>query len=146
MRAVKALALAGALLAAQAGGAWAAQDAPAAAPGTRVKQNFLFLCAQCHGVKGDGTGPNASKQLEVLPADLTDGAYMAKFTDEQIFRTLTFGGPANNLSSLMPPWGNRLSPEERWELVRYIRTLCRCEGIGSEAAPAAGPAPGPGPR
>jgi mono/diheme cytochrome c family protein len=120
--------------------AWAAQGAE---PGTRVKQNFLFLCAQCHGVNGDGTGPNASKQLEVLPANLTDGAYMSKFTDEQIFRTLTFGGPANNLSTLMPPWGNRLSAEERWELVHYIRTLCRCEGIGSEEAPGAAPAPGP---
>jgi mono/diheme cytochrome c family protein len=132
------IALAGMLLAAPAWG-----DDDAGGPGTRVKQNFLFLCAQCHGVNGDGMGPNASKQLEVLPANLTDGAYMAKFTDEQIFRTLTFGGPANNLSSLMPPWGNRLSREERWELVRYIRTLCRCEGIGPEEAPAAGPAPGP---
>ncbi len=99
-------------------------------PKERVLQNFFFLCAQCHGEQGDATGPNASKQFEVLPADLTDGDYMAKFTDRQIFRTLTFGGPANNLSSLMPPWGNRLSEEERWELVRYIRTLCRCEGIG----------------
>lgn len=97
---------------------------------SRVETNFRFLCAQCHGENGDATGPNASKQFEVLPANLTDGPYMAKFTDDQIFRTLTFGGPANNLSSLMPPWGNRLSEEERWELVRHIRKLCRCEGIG----------------
>jgi mono/diheme cytochrome c family protein len=114
--------------------AWAADKPP-----LHVEQNFLFLCAQCHGVKGDGHGPNASNQLEVVPADLTDGDYMAKFTDEQIFRTLTFGGPANNLSSLMPPWGNRLSREERWELVHYIRSLCRCSGIGGRESPQAGP-------
>jgi len=101
----------------------------------RVERNFRFLCAQCHGVNGDGKGPNASKQLEVMPADLTDGAYMAKFTDQQIFRTLTYGGPANNLSSLMPPWGNRLSEEERWELIRHIRKLCRCKGIGTVGPP-----------
>jgi mono/diheme cytochrome c family protein len=110
------------------------------APASRVERNYQFLCAQCHGVHGDGMGPNASKELEVLPANLTDAAYMAKFTDAQIFRTISFGGPANNLSTLMPPWGNRLSREERWELVRYIRTLCRCEGIGSGEE---GPPPGP---
>lgn len=135
MQAAGAAVLAALLLAAP---AWAGQK-----PLTHVEQNYLFLCAQCHGVEGDGRGPNASKQLEVVPADLTDGAYMAKFTDDQIFRTLTFGGPANNLSSLMPPWGNRLSREERWELVHYIRTLCRCSGIGGREPPQEGPGPPP---
>lgn len=110
----------------------------AEAPLPRVERNFRFLCAQCHGPRGDATGVNASKQFEVLPANLTDGQYMAKFTDKQIFRTLTYGGPANNLSSLMPPWGNRLSEAERWELVRYIRGLCNCKGIGEEAPPPPG--------
>jgi cytochrome c oxidase cbb3-type subunit 3 len=123
------------LLLASPAAAWGAGAAP-----SRVEGNFLFLCAQCHGVTGEGDGPNASKQFEVLPANLTDGGYMSKFTDDQIFRTLTFGGPANNLSTLMPPWGNRLSRDERWELVRYIRKLCRCEGIGG---PGSGPPPGP---
>lgn len=130
MRALAAVLL-GALLPAA---GWAADK-----PLTHVEQNYLFLCAQCHGVEGDGKGPNASKRLEVVPADLTDGAYMAKFTDDQIFRTITHGGPVNNLSSLMPPWGNRLSREERWELVHYIRTLCHCTGIGGREAPAPNP-------
>ncbi|MFQ5508428.1 MAG: c-type cytochrome [Leptospirillia bacterium] len=116
-------------------GVWAAEpELENNASLTRVETNFRFLCAQCHGVQGDATGPNASKQFEVLPADLTDGPYMSKFTDDQIFRTLTFGGPANNLATLMPPWGNRLTEEERWELVHHIRKLCRCKGIGSAGA------------
>lgn len=105
-----------------------------------VADTFQFLCAQCHGVRGDGKGPNATPSFEARPADLTDPVYMAKFTDAQIVRTLTFGGPANDLSSLMPPWGNRLSREEIVGLVRYIRTLCRCRGPSSEALD---PAPGP---
>jgi len=105
---------------------------------SRVGLNYQFVCAQCHGEFGNATGPNASKKFEVLPADLTDGQYMAKFTDDQIFRTLTYGGPANNLSTLMPPWGNRLMPEERWELVRYIRVLCQCKGVGAQAPPPPG--------
>lgn len=113
--------------------AWAA-DVPSPAADT-----FQFLCAQCHGVKGDGTGPNASPALEAQPANLTDPVYMAKFTDAQIVRTVTFGGPANDLSSLMPPWGNRLSRQEVLDLVRYIRTLCGCRG----PADVPGPAPGP---
>jgi mono/diheme cytochrome c family protein len=106
-----------------------------------IPDTFGFLCAQCHGVHGDGKGPNASPSLEAQPADLTDPVYMAKFTDDQIVRTITFGGPANDLSSLMPPWGNRLSGEEIRGLVRYIRTLCRCRGPGAGVAP--DPAPGP---
>jgi len=104
-----------------------------------VADTFQFLCAQCHGTLGDGKGPNASHQLEVQPADLTDAAYMAKFTDAQMVRTITLGGPANNLSSLMPPWGNRLTADEITGLVRHIRTLCRCRG--PEEAP--GQPPGP---
>jgi len=116
-----------------AGPAWAAEVPDP------VADTYQFLCAQCHGVHGDGTGPNATPSLEAQPADLTDPAYMAKFTDAQIVRTVTFGGPANDLSSLMPPWGNRLSRDEVLGLVRYIRTLCRCRG------PAEAPAPAPGP-
>jgi mono/diheme cytochrome c family protein len=118
--------------------AWAA-EAAAPAP-TPAADTYQFLCAQCHGVHGDGTGPNASPMFDAQPANLTDPVYMAKFTDAQIVRTLTFGGPANDLSSLMPPWGNRLSREEILGLVRYIRTLCGCRGPGSAAS---GPAPGP---
>jgi cytochrome c oxidase cbb3-type subunit 3 len=104
-----------------------------------IPDTFQFLCAQCHGVKGNGKGPNASPSLEAQPADLTDPVYMAKFTDDQIVRTITFGGPANDLSSLMPPWGNRLSREEIRGLVRYIRTLCACRGPGGGPDPAPGP-------
>lgn len=110
-----------------------------AAEAPAVKDTFQYLCAQCHGTRGDGHGPNASHQLEVQPADLTDADYMSRFTDDQIVRTVTFGGPANGLSSLMPPWGNRLSSEEIRGLVRHIRTLCRCEGPRGEEAPAPGP-------
>lgn len=104
-----------------------------------VADTFQFLCAQCHGVHGDGTGPNATPQFEAPPADLTDPVYMAKFTDAQIVRTITLGGPANDLSTLMPPWGNRLSREEVKALVRYIRTLCRCREPGAPPGPAPGP-------
>lgn len=102
---------------------------------SRVEANYQFFCAQCHGVKGDGEGVNAQPFMEAPPATLSDPDFMGKFTDEQIFRTLTFGGPVNNLSSLMPPWGNRLTPEERRELIRYIRHLCKCKGPGHGHGP-----------
>ncbi|MDH5527549.1 MAG: cytochrome c [Nitrospirota bacterium] len=107
----------------------------AADAGSRVETNYMFFCAQCHGEKGDGKGLNAQPFMEAPPATLSDPDFMGKFTDEQIFRTLTFGGPVNNLSSLMPPWGNRLTPEERWELIHYIRALCQCKGPGGGHGP-----------
>ena len=55
------------------------------------------------------------------PADSS----VIKFTDEQIIRTLTQGGPANTLESLMPPWGNTFTADEIEDLMNYVRALCK---------------------
>ena len=69
-----------------------------------AETNFKWLCVQCHGVKGQGDGVNVTKDLPVSPRNLTDKKDMDTFSDDQMFNTLTKGGPANNLSSFMPPF------------------------------------------
>lgn len=100
-------------------------DAAKAYPAS-AKQNFEYYCAQCHGVDGKGKGVNATKDLPVAPRDLSDGSDLGSFTNDQIMNTLTKGGVANELSPIMPPWGNTLTKNEIKELVRFVRGLCKC--------------------
>lgn len=90
-----------------------------------AKAYFDWYCAQCHGNDGQGKGVNSSvPELPVGPMDLTSGKEMSRFDGPKIVKTLTHGGPVNALDSLMPPWGNRFTPEEIESLMRYVRSLC----------------------
>jgi len=71
-------------------------------------------CASCHGDKGKGNGP-AAVALNPKPADWTS-VRVQKESDGEIFWKITTGrGP-------MPSW-RHLSENDRWAVVRYIRTL-----------------------
>jgi len=85
------------------------------------------FCSPCHGVSGSGNGPNA-RFLPVPPTAHTKGAYMSTRSDDELFDMISAGGYVMNRSPRMPPFGGTLSPEQILSLVRYLRTLCRCEG------------------
>jgi len=97
-----------------------------------AKDNFNWYCAQCHDQKGTGNGINSVDELPVGPMDLTNPKEMEKYPAARIVKTLTHGGPVNNLDSLMPPWGNRLSKDEIAALVKYVQSLCVQEGCNRE--------------
>ena len=84
-------------------------------------------CAACHGVAGRGDGPNA-KFLPVPPTVHADSAYMSRRPDDALFDAIFGGGFIMNRSNRMPPFGESLTRSQIWSLVRYMRTLCRCEG------------------
>lgn len=94
--------------------------------GATAEENFRHYCAQCHGTDGKGKGINATPDLPVAPKNLTDASDLGTFTDDQIINTLTKGGPVNELSEIMPSWGNTLSEGEIKELLKYVRGLCKC--------------------
>lgn len=102
--------------------------APATVLAVSAKDNYDWYCAQCHDSTGGGDGINNVDSLPVGPMDLSSPKEMAKFKDAQIIQTLTHGGPVNNLDTLMPPWGNRLTEAEIEELMRYVRSLCKVDG------------------
>ena len=81
-----------------------------------AKQIYSEECAQCHGDHGKGDGPEARTHLP-LPADLTDAARMARITDGEIFYQITQGRRP------MPSFKNRLTPDQRWQLVLLIRSF-----------------------
>ena len=70
-------------------------------------------CAACHGLAGDGKGPVGA---QIGAADLTAEIYKAK-SDGRIFGVIMLGLRA------MPRQGYKLSPQERWAIVNYVRLL-----------------------
>jgi copper transport protein len=75
-------------------------------------------CLPCHGPTGKGDGP-AGLALRPPPADLTIHTKPGVHPDGQLFEWISNGYPG----SAMPAFASRLSEEQRWQLVNYIRTL-----------------------
>ena len=91
------------------------QDPSVAAAGKAI---YAENCANCHGDSGDGKGADAWK-YKVKPADFNDAGVMDKMTDGELFWKITAGRKP------MPSFQNKLSDDERWMLVKYIRTFPR---------------------
>jgi putative copper resistance protein D len=78
-------------------------------------------CAVCHGVAGYGDGPAAST-LTPRPADLT-ARHTTDHTVGDLFWWLSYGMKG----SAMPGFHGRLSEDERWDLINFLRTLAAAE-------------------
>tara|TARA_B100000686_G_scaffold353542_1_gene459584 strand:- start:5089 stop:5508 length:420 start_codon:yes stop_codon:yes gene_type:complete len=92
-----------------------------------TREIFNWHCSQCHGPLGNGKGVNNNNRLPVSPRNLTDGKDMSQFSNADMIRTITKGGPSNDLSPIMPSWGNTISEKEIKNLVLFIRHLCKCK-------------------
>ncbi len=73
-------------------------------------------CEMCHGVTGKGDGP-ATQFVKPAPHDISTPEVQSEMTDGSIFWKLTVG------KNPMPPFGKKLSDNERWALVHYVRSL-----------------------
>jgi mono/diheme cytochrome c family protein len=93
-----------------------------------IEQVFKFYCAQCHGLKGDGDGPNVTKDFPVTPRTFTSAKEMDKLTDADVKNVIMDGGPSASKSPMMPPWGKTLTEAQVDGLVKYLRKLCACKG------------------
>jgi mono/diheme cytochrome c family protein len=80
------------------------------------RQNYGEHCRSCHGEKGDGRGEKAA-ELSVAPGDFTDARTMSRRADGELFWQITRGRLP------MPAFEDKLSDQERWQLVDYIRTF-----------------------
>jgi len=86
------------------------------------RQVYNQVCTTCHGEKGDGKGP-AGAALNPPPRDFTKGDFKYGGTDEDIFAVITEGAAVKGGSPSMAAWGAVYSEQQRWSLVKYIRTL-----------------------
>jgi len=83
-----------------------------------ARSNYERLCRSCHGRGATGSGPEAPGMLPP-PRNLTNGAYFAARSDEDIARALHAGVPG----SRMEGFGQRLSAQELWSLVALVRAF-----------------------
>lgn len=71
---------------------------------------FKSACANCHGEKGNGSGYSGAY-------DFTDHQKMTGRNSSSFFLSITNGRQA------MPPFGNRLSQSQRWDVTAYLWTF-----------------------
>jgi mono/diheme cytochrome c family protein len=101
--------------------AWVGRENPLPADAATIERGraaFLRTCATCHGPDGEGNGP-ASAGLKPPPANFRDGSRLASKDDDYLFWRISTGihGTA------MPAFSGTISEEERWAILRYLRSL-----------------------
>jgi len=96
-----------------------------ATPESIAKGKELYMerskgnCVFCHGDTGSGNEANLAK-LRRKPADLTNKERMTAMTDGEVFWKISKG-----IQGIMPAGEKRMTEEERWHVVNYVRTLTK---------------------
>lgn len=94
------------------------------------EHHYNLYCAICHGATGDGNGVlkdprygygTIASLLQQRIIDLPEG---------DLFNTITWG------RNTMGAYGAKLRPEERWEVILYVRALQRAASGTIEDVPA----------
>jgi mono/diheme cytochrome c family protein len=73
-------------------------------------------CVNCHGETGKGDGSDAALYYP-SPTNLTDARHFNTVTDGELFYQISQGRKP------MPAFKKRLTEEQRWQLVLYVRSL-----------------------
>jgi putative copper resistance protein D len=81
---------------------------------------FSANCIPCHGPQAKGDGVLA-KTLPKQPIDLLTEPHTAMHTAGDFFHWLTFG----RFNGIMPPFGDKLSEEERWDVLNFLHANSR---------------------
>lgn len=88
----------------------------------RAKNLYDIYCGICHGEKGDGNGylyndelnPNA--KYPAAPANLLTDEFITA-SNGRYYHAIMYG------KNVMGPYADKLSFEERWQVIHYIRSL-----------------------
>jgi len=83
----------------------------------RGKALYLDRCIDCHGKRGNGDGPQAA-DLNVHPTNLM-APPVRQQSDGELFWKISEGRKP------MPGYARKLSEDERWSVVAYLRSLSR---------------------
>lgn len=78
-------------------------------------------CVFCHGETGAGN-QETMPRLRRKPADISNKERMSSMTDGEVFWKITKG-----INGIMPAGEKKMTEEERWNVVNYIRTLAKSE-------------------
>jgi mono/diheme cytochrome c family protein len=76
---------------------------------------FTNICTPCHGTNGAGDGVMAQRGFPPPPSLVAENAM--KMKDGQIFHLITYG------QRNMPGFASQVMREDRWRVVKFIRSL-----------------------
>ena len=102
---------------------------PSAASVATGKKKYGYDCAMCHGADGDGKG-DLAVDMKLKMNDYRDTATLKTVTDGEMFYVIKNG------NGDMPSEADRLSDEDVWNLVNYMRTLAKSSTSTASPAPA----------
>ena len=83
----------------------------------RGKDRYAIFCLPCHGATGDGNGITKSYGMGATPT--YHDARLRNMAEGEIYNTIIHG-KGNMLS-----YADKLSAEERWAVIAYVRALQR---------------------
>lgn len=84
----------------------------------RGKRYYEGHCASCHGLSGDGSGPEGSG-LNPRPTNFKDATTMSALADNDLERAILIGKE----NTAMRGYSTVLQPQDVQDLIAYIRTL-----------------------
>ena len=85
------------------------------------KKLFNIFCKVCHGETGAGDGHLYTSGLfPAKPTSLIE-SYVQNKPDGEIYYVITAG----SISGLMGPHGTQVTPDERWMIINYLRSLVK---------------------
>lgn len=83
----------------------------------RGQDRFQIYCQPCHGTLGDANG--ITKQYGMVATPSFHDDRLRGMSEGEIFNTITNG------KNTMYPYADKLSPDERWAVIAYVRALQR---------------------
>ncbi|MBL4575449.1 MAG: cytochrome c [Opitutaceae bacterium] len=94
----------------------------------RGKDRYAIFCVVCHGESGDGNG--ITKKYGMLSTPSYTRADLLTMPEGEIFNTITNG------KNTMGRYGDKLTVEDRWAIVAYLKVLQRAQLGTIEDVPA----------
>lgn len=85
----------------------------------RGHERFTIYCAPCHGGLGDGNGITKPYGMGATPTYHDDR--LRKMAEGEIYNTITNG------KGTMLPYADKVTPQDRWAIVAYVRALQRAQ-------------------
>lgn len=85
------------------------------------KASYTKYCQFCHGEGAKGDGKMAPPNSH--PSDLTDAKWDHGSTDGEIFTNIKNGPTPNDPKAVMKGFGARMTDQQIWEVVDYVRSL-----------------------
>ncbi len=100
----------------------------------RGQERYEIYCAVCHGQTGFGDGITVQYGLGAVANANYHTDRLRQMSEGEIFNAITNGSP----SKAMLPYADKLTPDERWAVIAYIRALQRAQqGTAADVTDAA---------